>query len=154
MMRALASAVFAMLLLSGCGGSDGGQAPVEDQPSKIDRLRGLADARCMCLMTDPADKRCSFAYDDERKGLAATPMPPMDFAITAEGSCFAELDGQCVTEGYALKGGGPEDRVCSQDDAIALNDLHAKLLVQGGKAAADAAAKKRIEEIRAAWRAR
>jgi hypothetical protein len=154
MMRALSPAAFALLLLSGCGGNDAGQTPFGDQQSKIARLRGLADARCMCLMTDPADKRCSFAYDDERKGLAATPRPPMDFAVTAEGSCFAELDGQCVTEGYVLKGGGPEDRVCSQDDAIALNDLHAKALTQGGKAAADAAAKKRIEEIRAAWRAR
>jgi len=150
MKRGIASAALAMLLLSGCGG---GQPP-EDPQSKITRLRGLADARCMCLMNDAADKRCGFAYDDERKGLAATPMPPMDFAITAQGSCFAALDGQCVTEGYVVKGGDPADNVCLQDDAIALNDLHQKVTQESGKAAADAAAKERIKEIRAAWRAR
>lgn len=154
MKRAIAFGAFAMLLLSGCGGGDAGQQPFADQQSKIARLRSLADARCMCLMNDETDKRCSFSYDDERKGLAATPMPPMDFAITSHGSCYASLDGQCVTEGYFLKGGGPLDQVCLQDDAIAVNDLHEKVLKQSGKAAADAAAKGRIKEIRAAWRAR
>lgn len=146
-------AASAILALSACGGG-GEQQPFADQQSKIARLRNLADARCMCLMTDPADKRCHFAYDDERKGLAATPIPPMDFAITSQGSCFASLDGQCVTESYYLKGYDAAHTVCLQDDAIALNDLHEKVTKQSGKAAADAAAKKRIEEIRAAWRAR
>ncbi|WP_143043432.1 hypothetical protein [Sphingopyxis sp. YR583] len=154
MRSSIAFAALSMLLLSGCGGGAGEQQPFEDQQSKIARLRGLADARCMCLMNDDTDERCNFAYDDERKGLKATPMPPMDFAITAGGSCFATLDGQCVTEGYHLKGGGPADNVCSQDDAIALNDLHEKVTTQSGKAAADAAAKERIREIRVAWRAR
>ncbi|MDO9369971.1 MAG: hypothetical protein Q7T68_15500 [Sphingopyxis sp.] len=154
MSRGIAFAALAVFLLPGCGGGGGGQQPFEDQQSNIARLRSLADARCMCLMTDAADKRCHFAYDDERKGLAATPMPPMDFSITARGSCFAALDGQCVTEGYYLKGGDPADNVCLQNDAIALNDLHEKVAKQSGKAAADAAAKERIQEIRAAWRAR
>lgn len=146
--------MLATLALAGCGG-DGGQQAFADQQLKITRLRNLADARCMCLMNDATDKRCGFDYDDERKGLPATPMPPIDFAITGRGSCFASLDGQCVVEGYFLRGGGPEDHVCSSDDAFAVNELHERVIERGGdQAAADTAAKQRIKEIRAAWRAR
>jgi hypothetical protein len=153
MMLRIAATGLIVLMLAGCGG-DGGQSTSGDPHVRITLLRNLADARCMCLMNDETDERCNFAYDDERKRLTATPMPPMDFPITAHGSCFATLDGQCVTEGYHLKGGDPADNVCLQDDAIALNDLHEKVAKQSGKAAADAAAGKRIKEIRAAWRAR
>lgn len=155
-MRPIILGVSGMLALAACGGGGGagGQQAIEDQQSRVARLRNLADARCMCLMNDATDKRCSFDYDDDRKGLTVTPMPPLDFAVTTQGSCFAELDGQCATEGYYLRGGNPDDRICSQDDAIAVNDLHETVTKQRGKAAADAAAKKRIEEIRAAWRAR
>ena len=141
----------AALALAGCGG--GGSA-FEDQQVKVDRLRALADARCMCLMTDPSDKRCNFTYDDERKGLAATPIPPSEYAIVSRGACFTSLEGQCVVEDYQLRGGGAADQVCSQSDAIALNELHDKVLKEDGMAAADAAAKQRIAEIRTAWRAR
>lgn len=151
-MRLRIAAILVVLMLAGCG--DGGQPTSEDPQARISRLRNLADARCMCLMNDATDERCSFAYDDERKRLTATPMPPMDFPITAQGSCFAALDGQCVTESYYLKGSDPANNVCRQDDAIALNDLHEKHVKQSGKAAAEAAAEKRIKEIRAAWRAR
>jgi hypothetical protein len=153
MMLRIAATGLIALMLAGCG-SDGGQTTSGDPQVRITRLRNLADARCMCLMNDATDERCSFAYDDARKRLTATPMPPMDFPITAQGSCFATLDGQCVTESYYLKGGDPANNVCRQDDAIALNDLHEKVLKQSGEAAADAAADKRIKEIRAAWRAR
>lgn len=154
MMRLLIS-MSGMLALAACGSGGGGeQQPFADQQSRVARLRNLADARCMCLMNDATNKRCSFDYDDERKGLTVTPMPSLDFAVTTQGSCFSELDGQCATEGYYLRGGDPDERICSQDDAIAVNDLHEKATKQGGKAAGDAAAKKRIEEIRAAWRAR
>lgn len=148
------SAVSGLLLLAACGGTGGEQPPLEDQQSRIARLRGLADARCTCLMTDATDKRCSIDYDDARKGLTVTPMPPLDFAVTTQGSCFAELDGQCATEGYYLRGGDPEARICSQGDAIAINDLYENTIKQSGRIAADAAAKKRIEDVRAAWRAR
>lgn len=154
-MRRTAIAISGLLALAACGSDGGGeQQPFADQQSRIARLRNLADARCMCLMNDATDNRCNFDYDDERKGLTVTPMPPLDFAVTTQGSCFAELDGQCATEGYYLRGGDPDARICSQDDAIAVNDLHEKVTKQGGKTAADAAAQKRIEEIRAAWRAR
>lgn len=153
MIRVATAMVLAGLLLAGCGGG-GGQQAFEDEQLRITRLRNLADGRCMCLMNDRTDKRCSFDYDDERKGLKATPMPPMDFAITSRGSCFAALGGQCVTEGYYLKGGDPDETICFQNDAIEANDLHAKVMKQRGKAAADAAVKQRIQEIRAAWRAR
>lgn len=153
MMLRIAVTGLIALMLASCGGG-GGQPTSEDPQARISRLRNLADARCMCLMNDATDERCSFAYDDARKHLTATPMPPMDFPITAQGSCFAAMDGQCVTESYYLKGGDPANNVCRQDDAIALNDLHEKLAKQSGKAVADSAADKRIKEIRAAWRAR
>lgn len=152
-MKRFVPAIFALLTLAACGGG-GEQQAFEDQQSRIVRLRNLADARCMCQMNDATDKRCSFDYDDERKGLTVTSMPPLDFAVTTRGSCFAELGGQCATEGYYLRGGDPDETICSQSEAIAVNDLYEKTIMQNGRIAADAAAKKRIEEIRAAWRAR
>jgi hypothetical protein len=153
MKAALIAALVAGLALTGC---DRGQQVVADQQLKITRLRNLADARCMCLMNDETDKRCNFDYDDERKGLAATPRPETDFAVSGRGACFPSLDGQCVTEGYYLRGGGPLDHVCLEDDAYRLNEFHEKVMRESGgdQVAADAAAKARIKEIRAAWRAR